>query len=357
MAWCSTPARCILGVALVCGLTAVARPQPPNPAPFAYTPEMLGPVFDAFWSTMDQRYSYFFLKPDVDWAAWKSSHRPKLIAAKNADELATALQDSLRPLNDIHVFVVTKSGKRLETSSRTWNYNGNGKVIVEQIAEPTKCGNFAWVGKTKPDGFGYFLMVNQSAATPETVKQAVAAIRGLKGVPAFIVDLRRATGGSEPLAMEIAKLFCDQPVVYAKSKIRGGPGHTDFGPHHARTLPASPPGEAYVKPVACLLGPGCISSGEGFAKMMKALPHVTTIGLATAGASGNPGPIPIGTTGITVYHSRWVDMLPDGSTTEGRGVAPAIEVRVPAEDYKSADPTLTRALEHLRSQIATGKMP
>ena len=39
--------------------------------------------------------------------------------------------------------------------------------------------------------------------------------------------------------------------------------------------------------VVCIIGPGCVSSGEGFAKMLAALPHVTLVGEPTRGSSGS----------------------------------------------------------------------
>jgi hypothetical protein len=316
---------------------------------FTYTPQTLGPVFDAYWQAFDRQYSYFSIKKDVDWSKLKEEFRPKALAAKNADELAKVLQQMLRPLNDIHVFVMTKEGKRLDTAQRRWNYNGNGKIVMDQLTDTVRCGNFAIVGKTKPDGFGYFLMANQSSANPAVVKQAVEEIRKLKDASGFIVDLRRANGGNEALAREIAQCFCAKEVVYAKSKFRSGTGHTDFGKDFERKLPASKE-EPYTRPVVCLIGEGAISSGEGFAKMMKALPHVTMVGLPTAGASGNPGPIAVGKTGIQIYCSRWVDMLPDGTTVEGKGVPPTVEVKVPPETYRTSEPTLEKALELLRKK-------
>ena len=105
----------------------------------------------------------------------------------------------------------------------------------------------------------------------------------------------------------------------------------------------------------CLLGPGCVSSGEGFAKMLAALPHVTTVGLPTRGSSGNPGMVEVGETGLVVYFSQWVDLLPDGTPIEGKGVPPAVRVEAPAESYKEADPTLAKGLEVLRARIAGKK--
>jgi len=85
--------------------------------------------------------------------------------------------------------------------------------------------------------------------------------------------------------------------------------------------------------------------------MMKCLPQVTTAGLPTRGSSGNPKPFTLPGVPVTVVYSRWVDMLPDGTPIEGRGVSPEILVDLPKEEYKNADPTWQRALKVLRAKI------
>jgi RNA polymerase sigma factor (sigma-70 family) len=319
--------------------------------PFRFTPETVGKGFDEMWNSMDRSYSYFALKPDVDWAKLRDEYRPKAIHAKSAEELTAVLKEMLGRLRDGHVWIMSPKDEQVPTYRTTWAYNGNRKVILDQLTDATACGNFAIVGKTKPDGFGYFLMTNQSAATPELVAKAVAAIEKLADAPGFIVDLRNANGGNELLAQDIARVFCDKRVVYAKSKQREGRGHDEFGPENVRELSPAKSGKPYLKPVVCLLGPGCVSSGEGFAQMMMALPHITTVGLPTRGSSGNPAGVEVGDTGLTVYFSRWVDMLPDGTPIEGKGVPPAIRVDVPADEYKTADATLAKALDVLRAKV------
>ncbi|HKA06114.1 MAG TPA: S41 family peptidase, partial [Gemmataceae bacterium] len=319
---------------------------------FQFTPETVGAAFDEMWKSMDRNYSYFTLKPDIDWVKLRDEYRPKAIKAKSADELAAVLKEMLGRLQDGHVWIMKPGGEQIGTHRVVWSQNGNRKVVLDQLTDRTECGQFAIVGQTKPDGFGYFFMTRQSAATPELVKKAVAAIEKLADAPGFIIDLRNANGGNELLAQEIARIFCEKKVVYAKSKYRNGPGHDDFTEDYPRELPPAKSGKPYVKPVVCLLGPGCVSSGEGFAKMLAALPHVTTVGLPTRGSSGNPGPVEVGGTGLTVYFSRWVDMLPNGTPIEGKGVPPKVRVDVAAEAYKDADPTLSKGLELLRSKTA-----
>ena len=56
-----------------------------------------------------------------------------------------------------------------------------------------------------------------------------------------------------------------------------------------------------------------------------------------------------------MYFSRWVDLLPDGTPIEGKGVPVAVRVDRPAGAYKGADPTLAKGLEVLRKKVAGGK--
>jgi RNA polymerase sigma factor (sigma-70 family) len=323
--------------------------------PFRFTEETVGAGFDELWKAMDRNYSYFTLKPDVDWSKLRDEYRPKAVKAKSASELAAVLAEMLSHLKDGHVWIELPDGKVVGMHGTSWAYNGNRKVVLAQLGDVTECGAYAVVGKTKPDGFGYFLMQRQSAATPELVAKAVAAIEKLADAPGFVIDLRNANGGSEPLAQEVARLFCANKVVYARSRFRNGPGHEEFTEDCPRELPPAKSGKPYLKPVVCLLGPGCVSSGEGFAQMLAALPHVTTVGLPTRGSSGNPGPADVGDTGVVVYFSRWVDQMPDGTVLEGKGVQPRVVVTTTAEAYRDADPTLAKGLELLRAKAGGGK--
>ena len=87
---------------------------------------------------------------------------------------------------------------------------------------------------------------------------------------------------------------------------------------------------------------------------MKCLPQVTTIGQPTRGASGNPKPCPFGRTGLVVYYSSWVDMMPDGDVIEGVGIPPQVRVDAPANAYENGDPTLEKGLKILKAKIADG---
>lgn len=350
----STASRTILAVCLALlhgrgSATPISADKVTDPAGRPESPplsaELAAKAFDDLWHEMDFHYSYFSLKTNVGWTALKDEFRPKAIQATNAAQFAAVLEQLLAPLQDLHVWIETADG-RIPTYISSYQYNGNRGITFRALEETIQCGEFAIIGKTKEDGFGCFVMKKQSRADEKSVTEAVAVMHRLRATPGFIVDLRQAKGGSEPLAQQIASFFCGRDTVYAKQKYRDGPGHSDFTPEMERVLTASE--DPYTNPVVCLIGPGAVSSGEGFVKMMKGLPNVITIGMPTRGASGNPKPFTLEGTGLTVVFSRWVDLLPDGQTFEGRGIPPDVKVDVPTSAYAERDPTLEKALEVLR---------
>jgi RNA polymerase sigma-70 factor (ECF subfamily) len=311
-------------------------------------PKDLGHAFDALWEDMARHYSYFELK-GVDWKGLRNQFRPRAMEARSTDELIDVLRAMLAPLEDGHVWI-DHGGRRLPTSPvpRPAD-NFHRPTVFQDLVERRECGRFAVVGRTVPDGFGVILLIDQPSADENSVGQVIDFIRAWKDAPGFLVDLRSAAGGDERLAQRIAGQFCAEEVVYALGRFRDGPEPGDLGPPRDRRLPAVE--DPYTRPVVCLIGPGCVSSGEGFAKMMKALPHVTLVGAATRGSSGNPQPFPLPGLDVSVWYSRWVDLLPDGTPIEGRGLNPDVRVDAAPDAYSQADPTWEKAREVLRNRV------
>jgi RNA polymerase sigma-70 factor (ECF subfamily) len=309
-----------------------------------------GHAFDALWEDMDRHYSYFDLKK-VDWKALRQRYRTRAVAASGVAEFVDVLRDMLAPLHDGHVWIEGPGDRQVGTfrpPARPVNYNR--KAVLATLEAATPCGDFAVVGTVKGDGFGAIVLTHQSAADEATVRRVVEFVHQKKDAPGFVVDLREANGGNELLARRIAREFCGKDTVYARGKFRSGSGHGEFGPANDRLLRKSD--KAFVKPVVCLIGPRCVSSGEGFAQMLKCLPHVTMVGQRTRGSSGNPRPFRLPGTDVTVWYSRWVDLMPDGTPIEGAGVAPDVEVNASAQDYAEKDPTWEKALAVLRDKAA-----
>ncbi|MEZ6069104.1 MAG: S41 family peptidase [Pirellulales bacterium] len=205
-----------------------------------------------------------------------------------------------------------------------------------------------FAGRTA-DGIGVLVVAGLPAKNDELYEDVIDAVRAMADAPGFIVDLRSNSGGAEPRAAQVAALFADERRMYARSQVRSGPSPEDLRESPARYVGPTVD-DPYTRPVICLIGPGCISSGEGFALMMKSLDHVTLVGQATRGASGNPQPVTL-SNGVEVWFSRWISLEPDGTPIEGRGVEPAVEV----EHEGPGDPTFERAVELLHEQIESAR--
>lgn len=311
--------------------------------------EFLG-VFDALVDDMRRHYSYFQIKK-VDGDKLAEQYRPQVEKVSSTNEFVAVLKAMLSELRDGHVWI-EHAGEQVptfRTRSKPQNINLNATLMTLENLQ--RFGEFAVVGTTKSEGFAAIVVVRQSTADQASVDRVVEFIQAQQGAPGFLVDLRLANGGNESLAQQIAGQFCSEDIVYARSKFRDGPRPSDFGPSQSRVLRAVDP--SYTKPVVCILGPGCVSSGEGFAKMMQCLPHVTTVGATTRGSSGNPAPFELPGIDVAVWYSRWVDMLPDGTPIEDAGVVPEIEVAFPRDAYRDEDPTWQRAIEVLREKVAS----
>lgn len=303
-------------------------------------------AFDELWADMDRHYSYFSIKQDVDWKALRRHYRPRVAKAASVEEFVEVLREMLAHLKDMHVWIAVK-GKVIPTYRIPWKPNFNLKVALAQLAEEVEINPFAIVGTTKRDRFGYLVIIRQSNATKALVRRTVAEIRKRRDASGFIVDLRvGCNGGNELLARFLAAAFCERETVYAKHRYRNNRRHDAFGPICSRVLmPSSKP---FTKTVICLIGPGCISSGEALVLMMRSLPHVITIGEATRGASGNPRPHQVQEFGFSVWFSRWVDMDTEGIPFEGTGIHPAIAAKSALVSDRGRDVTLERATALLR---------
>lgn len=298
--------------------------------------------FDLLVQDMDRNYSHFDTS-GVDWEALTAKYRPRAEAAKTTEEFLAAIGEMLAELKDLHVWIQTADGRTVGTFVSTPKPNYDYRAVGKRLKDVNQIGKIAFSGRTEE---GYGVVAIGSLQGEDALFQRIdEAIEGLLDAPGLIVDLRGNMGGDERRAQWLAGRFTDKPVVYAKSRFRNGPGHGDFGETTDRVLQPRG-GEAYTKPIICLIGPVCMSSGEGFAKLMKALPQVTLVGQTTRGASGNPQPVEL-SNGLTVFYSRWQDLLPDGTPTEGKGIQPDIVV----EHVGEGDPTFDAAVKELARRL------
>ncbi len=295
-------------------------------------------AFDLLVAEMDRHYSHFDTS-GVDWKALTDRYREKAKA-----DFVPAVREMLTEMMDLHISIRTASGETLPTFVDARPANYDFKAVAKRLQAPLQIGEIALYGRTTK-GYGYFairtLRWGDSTWPDGTAVEISTALDGLIHAPGMIVDLRANEGGDERKALWMASWFTSERRTYARTRVRGGTGHGDFAEVLPRVLDPRKEG-TYACPVVCLIGPRCVSSGEGFAAMMKSIPGVVLVGQPTCGASGNPRPLGL-PNDVVVWYPRWQSLLPDGTPTEGKGIAPDVIV----EQRGEGDPTFEAALKEL----------
>src|SRR5690606_15462374 len=120
----------------------------------------------------------------------------------------------------------------------------------------------------------------------------------MTGVDGVILDLRSNGGGAIQNAHNLAGRFTDVERIGFYSRLKNGPGPTDFGPEQAvHVIPSGSPLK-FTGNVAILTNRSSYSATSMFCLHMRALPNVRLIGDTTGGGLGVPngGELPNGWT-------------------------------------------------------------
>lgn len=286
-------------------------------------------------------------EPDLHWEA--RAALLELGPATQADPAAfiAGVLPLLAALGDEHVVLVDPEGRRHATWSRSVDVGF--ELAPVQAAFPTLGlePGLLLDGRTA-DGLAYLLVDSLPAAAGPAGKLEDAARRAVDA-PGLLVDLRTCSGGDERVAQRMVRWWADADREYAHTDVRAGPEPGIFADLPPRRI--GPPDDyTYDKPIVVLLGPGCVSSGEGMALMLRALPHARLLGRPTRGSSGNPTAVPL-PNGVTLLCSTWRTRLPGGGFLEGQGVPPDERIEAtPSGDGR--DSLLEAGLAQLRQAVA-----
>lgn len=253
-------------------------------------------------------------------------------------EIGDALREMLAPLKDLHVWIEAPGGPVYTVVGNPNQPNWDGKAILARLSGAVLGKPPHFVGRIGDIGY-----VAIGAWKKEGFGDLEAALDKLADARALILDVRANGGGDELLARRIAGRFATKPVVYGKAQARdptlGGNGFLEPFPKQF-----DPAGKGDARKVVVLQGPYCASSTEWFLLMMGALDNVTTVGLPSRGATGNPQPFAL-FPGVNVWVPTQRGLMPDGTLIEGRGIPPDEEV---GRGEEGKDAALERALEILR---------
>jgi carboxyl-terminal processing protease len=197
-------------------------------------------------------------------------------------------------------------------------------------------------------GYLSILTMIRFAAEQENGREVLAEamdqiLLEFKDANAVIIDVRTNSGGLGTNALLIASRFADQQRLVFSKQTRQGDGYTPL-----REFRVEPRGERqFTKPVVVLTSRATLSAGEIFVMIMRAFPHVTVVGEATAGAHSDmlEKSLP---NGWQFGLSNQVVFAHDGQVYEEVGIPPDVEVEVSSKALGSdRDPVLDEALEIL----------
>ena len=216
--------------------------------------------------------------------------------------------------------------------------------------------------RTLPGGYSYIAILVESYGVYQPFKSAMLATIA-NNSPGVILDLRNNGGGDDNLASCFAGWFVDKPVFYEYGT-KYDPGSRQFPV--VWEIWTQPQPTSYHGPVAVLVSPSTISSGEGL-PMVFANSHTGKIisPYGTNGAFGmvvSPGVrLPLNVTlnypdGASLDQNSVIQV--DSNASRAGGVAP--QIRVPVNEDTVArymageDVQLTYAVKWLDDQVKQG---
>jgi Peptidase family S41/Tricorn protease C1 domain len=331
--------RAALGV---CALLAVAGCADAllSPEPGDAPPE----VARAFWSEVDQYYSFFDVK-GVDWSALGDEYLPRVTSSTSDQQLFNTLSVMLSKLRDGHA---TLDAPGMHYAYDGWYMaypqNYDPSFVDGYLSAPrgSAAGSAVTWGRLG-DHLGYLRISTLGRdGIGDGVDQALAAFGD--SLSGLVIDVRSNGGGSDAQGDAAAGRFTRQRVLYRTVRYKTGPAHDDFGPPIEGWI--EPAGaRPYSGPVVVLTNRGVFSAAEDFVLAMRVLPQVTVVGDTTGGGSGNPIPREL-PNGWNVHVPRWRVWGADGTFFEGVGLAPDIPVQITDADRARAhDTILERAIE------------
>ena len=206
--------------------------------------------------------------------------------------------------------------------------------------------SFGWL----PDNIGYFHF-NGFGNVEKSAEAVDEILDGFKDARAVIIDVRRNGGGDDAVGKAIADRFADQKRLYMITKVRKGPGYSDFLPPKYWYVEADGPFQ-FTKPVILLIDRTSISASDNFTLAMRVLPHVTIVGDTTSGCNADSKRVmlPNGWT-CTIPFNLFLDQ--NGFCWEGIGIPPDIRQINSKEDIKNGK---DRVVELAISLIQSGEL-
>ena len=267
--------------------------------------------FEALWTLLDHKYSYFKLK-NINWNNIKKQNEPLIKNSLSSPQEFRIYEKMLTNLKDGHVNLVSPFN-----ISRYWDwmldhpYNINDEVIDKYYLKKNyfiSGGlNFRIIDKgSKKYGYIQYKSFKNSASSISLAANYFQSDPNVKGI---IIDIRNNGGGYLQNVYDLAAKFTDKRRLVLKFFYKNGKSHDSFTSSKDHYL--EPSGYFYEKPVVLLINRACYSAASFFTVVMKELPNVTVIGDKTGGGAGFPVEYTL--------PNGWIIRFSTSRTTDARG--------------------------------------
>lgn len=311
--------------------------------------------FEFFWHAMQEHY-VFLAERGVNWQSIYQQYKP-LFAKATVAEQQKYYQEILVQLPDSHLSLVSADGNmaayslaprglfaqilqqtgpehfedtlaeaitllQQQTAAFLTEQGLRRSTATDAIQFGLLPGNIGYLRIDRVSGLGTdsedaMDLLNALALITNDVQLAREAMAEVKTVlgntTGIIIDLRFNGGGADPVSLEIASHFNQQP-----NRIIGSKHARGEKPAEIRLSAAASP---YVKPVRVLAGGATVSAAEVLALALKSLPQVRLIGEATQGSVSDvlSHQLPNGWN-LQMSNEYYLD--PQGQLQEVQGVLP-----------------------------------
>ena len=298
-------------------------------------------IFDTIWQEMDEKYGGFGVR-NIDWEEIYQMYSPLVSDNMSEIELFGVCTEMLDVFDDQHIFLSTEEGEGgLGFAS---GKNGDETIAEKEFSLKNVMDNYLdpgfyndnfgedndveiqFVYGTISDGrIGYIYFPHFEPSSNDWHKQIDGALAELTDTEGIIVDVRNNSGGFPVVDRYVAKRFMNKEAHIFSIQTRNGPLHADFD--EPTKYFSTPSDNAYSKPIVALINKSTVSAGEEFMLYLESQEHVTVLGSRTSNAFSGVSFerfLPNGWRyGLPVQLYKY----PDGSSPEGIGIIPDIEMK------------------------------
>ena len=308
--------------------------------------------FQIFWDDFDQHYGLFTAR-GWDWDSIYQVYQPQVTPLTTDDELWEVFRSMVDYLDDSHTFVY-------QPHVRFFSGNSSSDEQVEsefslEVLEENYLDNLQFwpnipderiykFGQVRNKDIGYIYLNAVEFEDPAVIDEVLDQIGNHQ---AIILDLRNNHGGSDDSAAELAGRFADGEHFIYTVQEKNGPARDDFtAPREYFTQRKGR--NFFDKPLILLTDRITVSAAEILTSHLKAFELVTQIGDRTSGDFSDTGMRRFLPNGWQYQYSIMMFLQPDGSTLDGVGHLPNIQVRNSAMDIEAGnDLVMERALNFL----------